>query len=302
MTDFDSYPFASSESDADSSHESSDSEPHFQDSPESSEKSSPPQKKRHVESVVDHTSNEWNVAPTDNCETDSENLQESVYSMLFDSTCQHQNCEFSALENEITFHEKKCEYRMVPCPDDCCRKPGASRQSLVPLHSLLEHIKFGKEEHRFILIPQKPSVAATDGLDISDIGLHGNISTKKEQLLLDGAWPCSALQREDHVFLVKYMKRDEVFYAYVYIVGDLEDAKKFQATMVLSNSTRSLQFHKEQVFPIDARIDDILNQDDGVLSFRVTDRYWTKLFTEYQLQGQIRCKVQILVQIHQRDV
>ena len=141
------------------------------------------------------------------------NLKETVYSLLFPPTCQHPNCKFSAPKNEIVLHEKMCEYRMVPSPDDCCRKPGAFTQSLVPLRSLLEHIPLGKEADRFILSP--------------GTSLIGTITLVKKNFtgIQNDEWLCTVLQFQTHIFLLKAIIRDKIFYIYVYILGDLEGAK-----------------------------------------------------------------------------
>ena len=68
--------------------------------------------------------------------------------------CRHPNCEYIAMKRDLESHEKKCEYRIVPCPDGEC-------QQEMPFHALLDHITNGRstlENSRLIFWPKMPNL------------------------------------------------------------------------------------------------------------------------------------------------
>ena len=62
---------------------------------------------------------------------------------------------------------------------------------------------------------------------------------------------------------------DGIFYSYVQIMGDEEEAKKFKVALTVGSAQSGL-VHIGQVFPIDAKMKDIIKEKSGVLSFSPT--------------------------------
>ena len=60
---------------------------------------------------------------------------------------------------------------------------------------------------------------------------------------------------------------DGIFYSYVQIMGDEEEAKKFKVGLSIGKGGKSGLVHIGQVFPIDAKREDIIKEESGVLSF-----------------------------------
>ena len=53
----------------------------------------------------------------------------------------------------------------------------------------------------------------------------------------------------------------------MYILGDLEEAKKFKVDISIGQGRQSGIVHTGQIFPIDAKKEDIIKEKSGVLSF-----------------------------------
>ena len=173
-------------------------------------------------------------------------VEQLIESMDLTFPCKHPYCEFSASKNEAIMHEQKCKYRLVPCPDDCCKRQW-------PLHNLLEHMRFGKE---------------TDHVKMNDAGYRCRLNTNMENLKKRGTgWDCRVLNYQNQLFVARTHKVDGIFYTYVYILGDLEEAKKFKVAIAIGQGTQSGIIHTGQIFSIDAKQQDIIKEKRGVLSF-----------------------------------
>ena len=59
--------------------------------------------------------------------------------------------------------------------------------------------------------------------------------------------------------------------------------------------------HEGQIFPIDAKIEDIIQNKDGVLSFSLKG-FGETLFTDSEVEGEILKQLEILVKIHTLEV
>ena len=170
-------------------------------------------------------------------------VEQLIESVDLTFPCKHPNCEFSASKNDTIMHEKKCEYRMVPCPDNCCKQ----RQQW-PLCGLLEHMRNGKEIHQMGEKGYKRKFKTKIGG-----GSHG--------------WRCCFFNYKNQPFAAKTLKVDGIYYTYMYILGDLEEAKKFKVTISIGEGRPSGLVHTGQIFPIDAKKEDIIKEESGVLSF-----------------------------------
>merc|ERR1719192_1421958 len=157
--------------------------------------------------------------------------------------CKHTNCEVSASKEEIKAHEKKCLFRMVPCPDGCNME--------IVYHGLLKHLK-------------------DSGclLSISHSGHTRKLSVHNTMLHLKNlTWSCAVLNVNLESYILTTCKIDGIFYSYVQIVGNEEDARNFKVALSIGKGGQSGLVHIGQVFPIDAKREDIIKEKSGVLSF-----------------------------------
>ena len=165
--------------------------------------------------------------------------------MNLDYECKHPNCEFSACKKEAIMHEKKCEHRMVPCPDRCCKQQW-------PYHRLLEHMKYGKAEDHLRVW--------NDGVDKLNITI-----TKHQDKNFH--WPCRVYIYQNKLFIASGSKVEGVYYFYLHIMGDLEEANRFKVAITIGSGRQSGIIHIGKVFPIDAKMEDVIKEKSGVLSF-----------------------------------
>ena len=61
-------------------------------------------------------------------------LKYPIFAQLikYSSSYSHPNCDFSSSNKDLVPHERRCEHRLVPCPDGGCGQA-------VPLRGLLDH-------------------------------------------------------------------------------------------------------------------------------------------------------------------
>ena len=171
--------------------------------------------------------------------------EQLIESMNLSFPCKHPPCEVTASKKEIIIHEKKCINRMVPCPD-CCNCE-------IAYYGLLEHLRFGKEaDHISYAFSGNTTI-----LTLQNTQLHSK----------NLRWPSKVLNlSQDTKFLLVTRKVDGIFYSYLQIMGDEEEAKKFKVALSVGRAQSGL-VHIGQVFPIDAKREDIIKEKSGVLSF-----------------------------------
>ena len=118
-----------------------------------------------------------------------------------------------------------------------------------------------------------------------------NATFKKKDI----GWDCRVLKYENQLFAVRTEKADGIFYSYVYILGDLEEAKKFKVALSIGQGTQSGIIHTGQIFPIDAKKEAILKEKSGVLSFSSTGMGQT-LFEDID-DGELKKQLQVNIRI-----
>ena len=204
--------------------------------------------------------------------------QQLIESMDLTFPCKHPNCEFSASKHEAIMHEKKCKYRLVPCPDECCKQQW-------PLANLLEHMKYGLKSPK--------------GLNICHINEKGytqklNTSRSMEEMKKRGSrWCCEVFNYQNQLFAARNLTVDGIFYTYVYILGDLEEAKKYKVAISIGQGTQSGIIHTGQIFPIDAKKEEIIKEKSGVLSFSPIGMGETLFEVLDENQKQLRVHIKI---------
>ena len=164
--------------------------------------------------------------------------------------CKHPFCEGIASRREMIAHEKKCSYRMVPCPDGNCKET-------LQFYILLDHMKLWRQE---------PWINATrmpqgQRYLVNEADLHND---------QDLNWNCVVFDYQNSHFGMVTCKVRGTFYSYVHIFDDGEEAKKFKVAISVGKGGQTGLFHTGQVFPIDAKREDIIKEKSGVLSFSPT--------------------------------
>ena len=157
--------------------------------------------------------------------------EQLIESMDLSFPCKHPPCQVSASKKEIIIHEKKCTNRMVPCPDICNKE--------IVYHGLLKHLK---DSGCVVIISQS----------------HSGYTCKLTQQNTDFQfknlrWPCNVLIVNLQTYLITTRKIDGIFYSYVQIMGDEEEARKFKVALSIGKGGQSGLVHIGQVFPIDAK-------------------------------------------------
>ena len=155
--------------------------------------------------------------------------------------CRHQLCSFLAPREALSTHEKKCQHRSVPCPDYVCKQN-------VPFSGVIDHIE---EAHGYAVhmdgLPFKETYFVTPNRQYQDAGTF--VKFRGQQ------------------FLPVFVALKGVYYAWMYILGGSEEAAKYNAVMAVGRGQPSVIAHHGKIFPIDAKIEDILKEKSGVLSF-----------------------------------
>jgi len=175
--------------------------------------------------------------------------EQLIESMDLSFPCKHPLCQESASKKEIIIHEKKCKNRMVPCPDNCNME--------IVYHGLLEHLK---DSGCKLIIISQPHSGYTRKLSQQNTDFH----------FKNLRWPCNVLNVNLQTFILTTRKIDGIFYSYMQILGDEEEAKKFKVALSIGNGGQSGLAHIGRVFPIDAKREDIIKEKSGVLSFSPT--------------------------------
>ena len=164
--------------------------------------------------------------------------------------CRHLNCGFSARKSVLAPHEGQCEHRAVPCPYGGCDRE-------VPFRAVLEHIMNGHKAEHF----------CEDDHHFDD-RVVGVYSVRFGEPFLDPYYNVPKLMYfEGSYFVANFSKVGGKYYAYMHIIGDAEQAKLFSVGISIGHGSQSRIFHQGQVFPVDKRAKDVLNERSGVLSF-----------------------------------
>ena len=155
--------------------------------------------------------------------------------------CKYDNCEFKTTsKSNLKSHHAKCEQRLVRCPDSCGDKN-------VTLCGLVDHLRLGNCNS------DAPSsyiyrISKKDGI------LEVQYPKKKEK---DFIWKKDVFSFQNKHFLAAFEKNQGDYYAFVYILGDAEEAKNYFATISAGHGSddetgcRRLIADTSNVFPID---------------------------------------------------
>ena len=167
-----------------------------------------------------------------------------------DFPCKHADCQVALPISQLKPHERKCVFRLVPCPMNDCNLE-------VSFQGLLRHIAndrckiFGYSS-------------------ISDSGIHNQKHCSHEHSYRSNQnlyWKNNGLKFQEHIFMTYFARVNGIFYSFMYLYGDSDEAKKYMVTMSIGHGTQTGIVHHGKIFPVDMKRSDILKESSGVLSF-----------------------------------
>ena len=132
---------------------------------------------------------------------------------------------------------------MITCPDhrECVNE--------VPFKNILEHLR---TVHK---LKEPPGEERGNAFVVTMEFGQKMINFKNP----DNKWIQQIISFGRKHFVLIFTKRDNMHYAYVYLIGDHEEAKSYGVTISVKNGQSCLSLVSE-VFPIDMKQDDILNE------------------------------------------
>ena len=142
------------------------------------------------------------------------NLEQLIEAADLDVSCKHLECKLSAPKKEITTHEKKCEHRVVPCPDSGCDQE-------VPLHRLLDHMKSDENSLLDLAFNNPTNQWYEMGMD-------------QYKAKYNFGWTCRILKFRNKLFASCFRRVNRWWYLYTYIMTRMRPRSlksKFQLVM-----------------------------------------------------------------------
>ncbi len=141
-------------------------------------------------------------------------------------------------------HSDECSYRLVPCPDLKCHE-------YVPVKKLLNHIS---SKHPFSLWLGH----LEDGYVAKQFW---NINSQKNLVnSKSNTWVLTIWQYDGENFIAVLTRRDRIWYSWVYIVGHILMAQKYDYNITISNSERKgTCSYTGMVHPIEQLGDEVIS-------------------------------------------
>ena len=106
------------------------------------------------------------------------------------------------------------------------------------------------------------NITTASGILVHEFEIPAKVYSEKSQVR-----PCTVAKFDDRTFLIAFVKLDGIYYTYLYMHGDQEEANMFMVTITIGGGTQSGILHYGQIFPIDTKKKDIVKAPSGVLSF-----------------------------------
>ena len=182
-------------------------------------------------------------------------IENIIASVDLDRECKYESCDFAASKKTLDGHHKICKHRHVPCPGyDCDANPTFS--------DLMAHIKAMHPETKFGIL--SPKYCLSDG---STYKRRYKTVVDDANLMDDGGWAMDIRAFRGKQFIPYFAVVNGMCYAWMYIIGDYEEAEMFQATIYIGERQQCAIAIVGKVFPIDTKKEVIMRQESGVLSF-----------------------------------
>ena len=188
-------------------------------------------------------------------------LEQLIEAADFKYGCKHPTCDFFDHKKNLVPHEKECTLRLVPCPDDPCDQE-------IPFARVIDHLRENRNTvSRIVALgSSRPIEFDIDSITFLNDG---------EDVLFDRS---EILECQGNKFLPAFTRKGTIYCAWVYILGNLEDAGHFFGTISIGEGTDSVICKSGRVFPIDMKRVDIIKEQKGVLKFsHDTESYFTDI-------------------------
>ena len=194
-------------------------------------------------------------------------MEQLIEAVDLERECKYQICDFTASREALKYHETRCLVRPVLCPEFTCKQ-------VLPLVDIMDHLKQKLARNHYELKELKEF-----SYEISTwFEMEYTMSTIDFEMR--GIWQCfDILKYKGKEFLPSFTKKDGVYYVWIYLLADPEEARKYSATIHLGEGSQSGLIHKGEVFSIDMDKNDILNAKSGVLSFAQTGKLFSDAIT-----------------------
>ena len=165
----------------------------------------------------------------------------------FTHKCKHPTCDFSAQNRDLVSHESRCTLRLVPCPDDGCNVQ-------IPLSGVLDHMRGVRER-----------ITRTTPAHVTEYDVpveHFNNLVRDIPFLRHYITKCHG-----KIFIPAFTRKGNIYCAWMYILGNTEEARHFSVTISIGEGTASGIFKVGRIFPIDVKMEDIIKEQNGVLRY-----------------------------------
>ena len=148
-------------------------------------------------------------------------IEQLIEAIDVDLPCIHMGCEFVAPKSAMPSHERKCEYRKISCPHLQCNQDRHIRR-VVPFHGFLHHMM---ENHNLPVV-----LLTTTHRVFEIINPAHNIFGQKGSILV---------KFQDKHFLVARLAIEGTCHSFLYILGNIEEAKEYTAIYCTDNKDDS---------------------------------------------------------------
>ena len=173
-------------------------------------------------------------------------------------------CDFSGKKADLEWHEKKCDHRLITCPDIGCSES-------VELNFMMTHLKMSR-----------------GGRVVKDLTMRSGCAdtfTFVEPEPKTGEY--MYIQQPFNGILLKYMstnfilnlnKDGDTHYAWLTHIGDSVLTAKFKVKMTLGKNQPTTMSHCGKVFPITTGMKEVMQDTSGLLV--IGQEPFKSLFTE----------------------
>ena len=179
-------------------------------------------------------------------------IEQLIEAVDLDFQCKHADCQVVMPKRELGTHEKKCKFRLVKCPMSDCKHE-------ISFHGLLRHMSNG----------QCQSLVRSSYITGGNGDLDQDFFTSQEKYNGNGNinWKIIHLKFHEQSFMIVFARAGGIYYTFMYLYGDNDQAKKYAVTISIGHGTQSGIVHHGKIFPIDMKREDILKENSGVVSF-----------------------------------
>ena len=152
----------------------------------------------------------------------------------------------------------------IPCVSENCSKK-------FPLNKLIQHTdaKHGGAKGQWTAVDSDVLIQLTWRYETKDWNNK------------DNNWGVAHIDFSGHTFIPRFTKREGIFYVYAKILANNDAASKFTVDLEVTNpnNTASLKFMGLKVFPVDVKWQEVIKDEDGVLTF--DEKQAKKLFLDF---------------------